>query len=293
MIINPILANTLNAVMCGLMSFGLLMTPQKFMQGGAYQAPWFKDLPEERDNKLYYVGQFMAFVMLGGCVVPTIMYPSSQFLCYQMAVVHSVSIVHTLIFMCSSAYKNARPTETNSLGQWYFMSVLSVLFLVLTILACLHDTDNVVDSRQTVLDKSVANTVMLVFSSVFGVLFILAPRLLFSFFWDDETLPDNADKVLGFKLIDMTDHEKWWARCTGTAILSLNLGVLIDMNIHQPVYTVGSLVTISTLTLFNLHQVTMRPYKSISSRHIWLSWIPNILMSGAVIAVLICGVLYA
>ena len=237
MIINPIVANTLNAVMCGLMSFGLLMTPQKFMQGGAYQAPWFKDLPEERDNKLYYVGQFMAFVMLGGCVVPTIMYPHSQFLCYQMAVVHSVSLVHTLVFMCSNAYKNARPTESKSLGQWYFMSVLSLLFLVLTILASVHHNDNVVDSKKTVLDKWIANTVMLVFSSVFGVLFISAPRLLFSFFWDDETLPDNAEEVLGFKLIDMTDHEKWWARCAGTAILSLNLGVLIDMNIHQPVYT--------------------------------------------------------
>ena len=122
MIINPILANTLNAVMCGLMSFGLLMTPQKFMQGGAYQAPWFKDLPEERDNKLYYVGQFMAFVMLGGCVVPTIMYPSSQFLCYQMAAVHSVSIVHTLIFMCSSAYKKARPTETSTSCYWTLLT---------------------------------------------------------------------------------------------------------------------------------------------------------------------------
>ena len=32
-IIQPIVANVMNAVMCGLMSFGLLMTPQKFMQG--------------------------------------------------------------------------------------------------------------------------------------------------------------------------------------------------------------------------------------------------------------------
>jgi hypothetical protein len=60
-LVNPQTANVMNAVMCGLMSFGLLMTPQKFMQGGAYQQPWFDDLPKERDNRLYYLGQFMAF----------------------------------------------------------------------------------------------------------------------------------------------------------------------------------------------------------------------------------------
>ncbi len=35
-IVNPLTANVMNAVMCGLMSFGLLMTPQRFMQGGQY-----------------------------------------------------------------------------------------------------------------------------------------------------------------------------------------------------------------------------------------------------------------
>jgi len=68
--------------------------------------------------------------------------------------------------------------------------------------------------------------------------------------------------------------------------LGLNLGVLIDLNIHQPLYTAGSLVTVSTLTLLNLHQVMMRPYKSISSFQVKVSWIPNILMGGAVAALL-------
>ena len=77
-IIQPIVANVMNAVMCGLMSFGLLMTPQKFMQGGQYQNPWFNNIPEERDNKVFYLGQFMAFLMLGGCVVPTLLHPTSN-----------------------------------------------------------------------------------------------------------------------------------------------------------------------------------------------------------------------
>ena len=315
-IVEPQTANVMNAVMCGLMSFGLLVTPQKFMQGGAYQKPWFQNLPEARDNRLYYLGQFMSFLMLGGCLVPTLMDPSSQFLCYQMALIHAVNIVHTLVFMCSSAYENARPVTNESKGQWYFMTVLSFAFFIVTVLAASHSTDNVVDSRETRISKSVANTVMLCFSSVFGVLFISVPRLLLSFFWSDEN--DNAAQpntataenaateenatpvaqeevktVMGFKLLQMTDHERWWARCIGTAILCLNLGVAIDANIHQPLYTAGSLVTVSTLTLLNFHQVVMRPYKSISNRQILLSWIPNLIMSAVVIAVLTSAVLLA
>ncbi|VVU95239.1 hypothetical protein CPAV1605_964 [seawater metagenome] len=294
-IVQPITANIMNAVMCGLMSFGLLMTPQKFMQGGAYQRPWFNNLPENRDNKLYYLGQFMAFIMLGGCVIPTLLNPYSQFLCYQMVLIHATNMIHSFIFLCSSVYKNARPITTTGKCQWYFMIVLSFAFFIVTLLACVHSTDNVIDSRETYIPKWIANTVMLAFSSVFGVLFILLPKLLLSFFWEDEQIPQqNEDnkKVMGFKLLNLTDLEKWWARCIGVAILCLNLGVAIDVNIHQPLFTAGSLVTVSTLTLFNFHQVVMRPYKSITSRHITLSWIPNILMSAVVIAILACGMLY-
>ena len=94
LIVQPLTANIMNAVMCGLMSFGLLMTPQKFMQGGEYQNPWFGNIPNERNNKVFYLGQFMAFLMLGGCVVPTLIDPNSQFLCYQMATIHAVNIIH-------------------------------------------------------------------------------------------------------------------------------------------------------------------------------------------------------
>lgn len=296
LIVNPLTANVMNAVMCGLMSFGLLMTPQKFMQGGAYQSPWFSNLPENRDNKLYYTGQFMAFLMLGGCVVPTLLSPSSQFLCYQMSVIHIVNIVHSMVFMFSDMYKNARPTSASSKGQWYFMTLLSMAFGVVTVLASFHSTDNVVDSKETYISKTVANITMLAFSSTFGVLFTLFPRHLLSSFWEDEQTElvegETVDTFMGFKLLKMTDLEKWWARCIGTTILSLNLGVLIDWNIAQPLYTAGSLVTVSTLTLLNLHQVTMRPYKSISKRHVLLSWLPNLLMSGVMAGVLASAVLY-
>ena len=290
-IVQPQTANIMNAVMCGLMSFGLLMTPQQFMKGGVYQNPWFRNLPEESDNKLYYIGQFMGFLMLGGCVVPTLLSPDSQFLCYQMAVVHMVNFLHALIFMCSDTYKQAKPDTKTGRYQWYFMNLVGLIFGVVTILASLHSTNNVVDSRETYISKSVANTIMLAFSSTFGVLFTLIPQHLLSMFWDDDTL-QNPKMFFGFKLLNLTDIEKWWSRCIGTTILALNAGMLIDWNIKQPLYTAGSMVIVSTLTLLNLHQVTMRPFKSISDRHISLSWVPNILMSGVMAGILASALLY-
>ena len=160
-----------------------------------------------------------------------------------------------------------------------------------TLLASLHSTDNVVDNKETYISKTIANIVMLSFTSVFGLLFVTVPKLLLSMYWTEENL-EETKTCLGFNILNTSDLEKWWARCIGTVILALNLGVLVDTNIEQPLYTAGSLVTISTLTLFNLHQVVMRPYKSISSKQVLLSWLPNLLMSGAVVGVLTSALLY-
>ena len=290
-IIQPVVANVMNAVMCGLMSFGLLMTPQKFMQGGQYQNPWFNNIPEERDNKVFYLGQFMAFLMLGGCVVPTLLSPTSQFLCFQMALVHVVNMIHSIIFLTTNEYKDAKPTTLTGRVQWYFMTFLSLVFFIVTLLASLHSTDNIVDNKETYISKTIANIVMMAFSSIFGVLFVSIPKLLLSMYWTEENL-EETKTCLGFNILNMSDLEKWWARCIGTVILALNLGVAVDLNIEQPLYTAGSLVIVSTLTLFNLHQVVMRPYKSISTRQVLFSWLPNLVMSGTVIGVLTIALLY-
>ena len=110
-------------------------------------------------------------------------------------------------------------------------------------------------------------------------------------FWDDDTLQDPK-MFLGFKLLNLTDIEKWWTRCIGSTILALNCGMLLDWNIEQPLYTAGSMVIVSTLTMLNFHQVIMRPFKSISSRHICMSWVPNILMSGVMGGILASALLY-
>ena len=204
--------------------------------------------------------------------------------------------------MCTDKYKDAKPDTTTGKNQWYFMTFMSLVFGVVTLLASLHPTDNVVDSRETYLSKSLANTVMLAFSSSFGLMFTFFPQHLLSMFWDEEEQePVEGEapvaevapkKFMGFKLLNLTDLERWWSLCIGTTILSLNFGMLLDWNIAQPLYTAGSLTTVSTLTLLNMHQVTMRPYKSISSKHVCMSWLPNLLMSGAMAGVLASALFY-
>ena len=287
-IIEPISANIMNAVIVGLMSFGLLMTPQQFMKGGKYMSPWFHGLPNEHNDKLYYLGQFMGFVMLCGCVIPTIVSPSSQFLCYQMAIIHGFNLIHIGLFLFTQLYGAVKPKSCSGLCQWIFMNMLNVAFFTITALAASHSSENVIDHSNVYISKETANIIMLAFSSIFALLFIFVPRYLLSAFWKDESLQGGSD-FCGFQVLNITDAEKWWARCIGTSILGLNLGMAVDINIRQPLYTLGSLCVVSCLTLLNIHQVTMRPYRSITSYQIKVSWIPNVLMSMAVIALLICA----
>ena len=106
------------------MSFGLLVTPRQFMKGGRYQFSWFKNINDyDRDHKLFYLAQFMSFIMIVSCIVPTFIDPHSQFIAYQMTFVHGIGLLHTLIFLFTDLYKNARPMERNSLNQWYFMCI--------------------------------------------------------------------------------------------------------------------------------------------------------------------------
>ena len=260
------------------------------MQGGQYQHAWFKNIPERRDDQLFYLAQFMAFIMLGGCVIPTIIQPNSILLCYQMAVIHGINILHTFIFLCpcSSAYMEARPKNDNSYAQWGFMTVVSIAFFIITIVACLNDSVSVIDPRSTLVSKTIANIVMLAFSSVFGIMFIIIPKYILSAFWSDNTLQGNP-KMCGFNIFTPTAHQYWWSRCMGVAILGLNIGLGISRNLEHPLYTLSSLIIVSCLTLFNIHQVTMRPYRSISDLQIRMSWIPNIVMSLGVVAVMICA----
>lgn len=290
LIVDPIVANVMNAAMCGFFAFGLIMTPQQFMLGGKVQESWFNEeaVPKDRNDRLFYVAQFMGLLMLGGVVVPALIDPTAQVLCYQMAIMHGVQLLHTLVFMLTSVYGDAKPIACAGIAQWVFTMLLTAGFFVVSLLAGLHDAPAQADAGGTLISKDSANIAALCFSSIFGLLFVVAPRYLISAFWQDED-QEGGDDFMGFKIVKMEDIDAWWARCVGFSILSLNAGLLVDGNYADPSYTAGTLTVFSVLTLHNMHQVTMRPYKSISDYQLKVSWIPNILMSAGMVAVMICA----
>ena len=99
---------------------------------------------------------------------------------------------------------------------------------------------------------------MLIFSSFFGVSFVIMPQHLLSTFWNREgelAVGDVAPQFFGFDLIKLSDIEYWWIRCIGLTILGLNIAFGVRGNIDQPLYTTGSLTVVLLLNLFNLHQV--------------------------------------
>ena len=292
MIVSPLLANILNASLCGLMSFGLLFTPYQFMRGGQLQASWFDEnhLPEKKEHRLWYQGQFMGFLMLGGCVIPTLISPESQLLCYQMSIIHGAMIVHTILFMASSLYDEAHPKACSGIIQWLFSLLMNVALFTVSLLASLHGTPDEAGASNTVVTKTIANIVMLAFSSTFALLFVLAPRYVLSGFWEEEE-QEGGNDICGFKILDVLDVEKWWLRCCGITIAGLNLGVAVDLNVAHPLYTTSSLITVSVLTLHNLHQLTMRPYESMNAWQMKISWLPTLLMSSVVIVLLACALI--
>ena len=77
----------------------------------------------------------------------------------------------------STRIKTLNPDTTTGKSQWYFMTFMSLVFGVVTLLASLHPTDNVVDSRSTYISKTVANSIMLVFSSTFGLMFTFCVKI--------------------------------------------------------------------------------------------------------------------
>jgi hypothetical protein len=104
-------------------------------------------------------------------------------------------------------------------------------------------------------------------------------------FWEDESPAEN--KIGPFHLLRTTSIEHWWSRNAGTALLGLNAGLAVYGDISHPLYSYQSLIIVSTLTLLNLHQITMGTYEKVSDFQVKMSWIPTLISSMGMVAVLV------
>lgn len=278
--------NIICAAFMGFMCSMTVFSPKSFMDGGIAQVPWFKNIPADPRHRVYYTAVFLAIVCLCGGVVPTLLSASSGLLCLQNSILFFANLLHVLLFLCTDTYEDIRPDKnTKSYYQWVFMCMITTGFGIWGSTNYKGVTGDWFSSIQFNGPVSIrtANIVGLVFSSAFGFQFLFIPQHLLSAFWSDDENVENK-KFMGFPLIKTYQGEIFWARNTGITILGLNAGGLI-YGITNPLLTLQLLLITSVLTLFNINQILMEPYGKKSSRNIYMSWIPTIILCGGNIAV--------
>lgn len=291
--VEPSTVNILSATFMSMMLF-MIFSPMEFMRGGTFQKEWFKDLPNDRRHRLYFEGTFMAIICLCGGVVPAILAPDSRMLTLQCAVVNGVNLVHGLTFLLTPLYADVRPGETDSLAQWWFMNLMSVVFVVLGGLATVGAEQATepyaLTQHGTYISTRTANIIGLAFSSTFGLAFSCIPRFLLSTFWSDEHT-DSTEYKLGFpQLQNVYQGEYMWVRNAGITILGLNVGALfatdgLSTGLDSPLYTVQTLLICAVLGIFNLNQLGMAPYGKKSWRNVWMGWVPTLVLSAGMVTV--------
>lgn len=106
---------------------------------------------------------------------------------------------------------------------------------------------------------------------------------------------EERPKFMGFTLIKMHGAEYWWAR--NAAILMFGWVFASFVKVDGPVefyrtylFTNVTLYGFGIITLFQICSLMNNNYRGITKRHITMNWIPNTLMSIAVVISLLMAV---
>ena len=279
------------------MTLNTIFSPQEFMKGGITKVPWFKNIPENKQNRVFYNAVFMAIIGFCGLFVTALFAPASRLLCLQNTLLQGAFVLHSSSLILTNAYKTVRPdTYTKSWFQWVFMTLLGIGFTAWGIIVInnqqTYAQDNFVRTKfNGVLSLRTANIVGIVFSSIFAFQFILMPKRLLSMFWSDDNDVNNQKTFMTFPILqNVYVGELFWARNSGIIILVLNVCTLFatdgfSTGLDNPLATIQYLLITSTLNIFNINQLMMAPYGKKSKKNIVVSWIPTTLLCGGSIAI--------
>ena len=76
--------NLVNAAFMAFMTLNTIFSPQEFMKGGITKVPWFKNIPENKQNRVFYNAVFMAIIGFCGLFVTALFAPASRHTWVQM-----------------------------------------------------------------------------------------------------------------------------------------------------------------------------------------------------------------
>lgn len=259
--VSPFIINIINAVVFCILSILLFVAPKRFMV-----STYFNNVPVDSRDRVFYLVRFLALVYFGGMFVPVFFGASFELLCAQAAFLHGFNHIHTWIRLCPpgrSYYKNTMRYDGEQDGPSCIgMSTLFSAGLCLANALAVRENPSVDSDTSTYVSVAIANIISLIFSSVFAVGFTLFPERTVQLFWSKGHMVNDN--------VHLTHNEKWWFRCIGLTIISLNMGLAVDRHIHHEIFRLQNIVILSGVSLMNILQICTRHYRNMARVWLWL-----------------------
>ena len=302
-LIDPTTANALSAGVFAFFAMAGLYSPKQFMHGTKWPKgqPWFnpKLLPESNTAPLYQLVKFFSIVQLATIVVPILIEPHMQFMTYWVAIGSFLNIVHQIVFLLGvGPYKDATPDTKGGKGQWIFGTVMGAVYLIINVLASLHDQCTTVvgvpfvnayyTGYPHVFPLLPINIILCVFGAINGIQLCIMPITFMSTWFGapPEDIPKDykAKKFMGLEVMPDNAAMTFFARNVGIHFVSLSITCAVtpidgvSSVFYHPMFAMIGLLLFTSITANNIHAMQLQDAPGTTAKHYKMTYVPNIIV---------------
>ena len=312
-LIDPTTANALSAGVFAFFAMAGLYSPKQFMHGTKWPKgqPWFnpKLLPESNTAPLYQLVKFFSIVQLATIVVPILIEPHMQFMTYWVAIGSFLNIVHQIVFLLGvGPYKDATPDTMGGKGQWIFGTVMGAVFLIINVLASLHDQCTTVvgvpfvnayyTGYPHVFPLLPINIILCVFGAINGIQLCIMPITFMSTWFGapPEDIPKDykAKKFMGLEVMPDNAAMTFFARNVGIHFVSLSITCAVtpidgvSSVFYHPMFAMIGLLLFASITANNIHAMQLQDAPGTTAKHYKMTYVPQIIIGLGIAAICLC-----
>jgi hypothetical protein len=312
-LIDPTTANALSAGVFAFFAMAGLYSPKQFMHGTKWPKgqPWFnpKLLPESNTAPLYQMVKFFSIVQLATIVVPILIEPHMQFMTYWVAIGSFLNIVHQIVFLLGvGPYKDATPDTKGGKGQWIFGTVMGAIFLIINVLASLHDQCTTVvgvpfvnayyTGYPHVFPLLPINIILCVFGAINGIQLCIMPITFMSTWFGapPEDIPKDykAKKFMGLEVMPDNAAMTFFARNVGIHFVSLSITCAVtpidgvSSVFYHPMFAMIGLLLFTSITANNIHAMQLQDAPGTTAKHYKMTYVPQIIIGLGIAAICLC-----
>ena len=312
-LIDPTTANALSAGVFAFFAMAGLYSPKQFMHGTKWPKgqPWFnpKLLPESNTAPLYQLVKFFSIVQLATIVVPILIEPHMQFMTYWVAIGSFLNIVHQIVFLLGvGPYKDATPDTKGGKGQWIFGTVMGAVYLIINVLASLHDQCTTVvgvpfvnayyTGYPHVFPLLPINIILCVFGAINGIQLCIMPITFMSTWFGapPEDIPKDykAKKFMGLEVMPDNAAMTFFARNVGIHFVSLSITCAVtpidgvSSVFYHPMFAMIGLLLFTSITANNIHAMQLQDAPGTTAKHYKMTYVPQIIIGLGIAAICAC-----